>query len=93
VGAPLAEGDARAVNEVLHGARHEDLACLRQCGNSGADVHGDATYVLIADLTLAGVQTTTQWSTASSTVSISPVRFSSVASRVRGSDNPVPILS
>ena len=35
VGAPLLEGDARAVDEVLHSARREDLACLRQCGNPG----------------------------------------------------------
>src|SRR6476661_5128534 len=54
VGAPLLEGDARAVDEVLHGARHEDLACLRQCGNPGANVHGDATDVLTTDLTLSG---------------------------------------
>jgi len=58
VGAPLLEGDARAVDEVLHGARHEDLACLRQCGNPGANVHGNATDVLTTDLTLSGVQTT-----------------------------------
>src|SRR4029078_12160351 len=44
--------------EVLHGARHEDLACLRQCGNPGANVHGNATDVLTTDLTLSGVQTT-----------------------------------
>ena len=58
VGAPLLEGDATAVDEVLHGARHEDLACLRQCGNPGANVHGNATDVLTTDLTLSGVQTT-----------------------------------
>src|SRR5215213_7390793 len=57
-GAPVYEGDARAVNEVLHGARHQNLARLGQCGNSGANVHRDATYVFTADLTLAGVQTT-----------------------------------
>ena len=58
VAAPIFEGDARAVDEVLHGARHEDLARLRQCGNSCANVDGDASYVVTADLALTGVQTT-----------------------------------
>src|SRR5262249_1951273 len=55
VGAVFGKPQARAGDEVLHGARHQDLASLGERGDPGPDVHGDAAELLAHNLALAGV--------------------------------------
>src|SRR5687768_10058057 len=49
------EREARAGDEILDGARDEDLARPRERGDAGADVDGDAAHGAPRKLHLAGV--------------------------------------
>ena len=57
--APVLERDLRACDEILDGARHENLARLRLRGNSGSDRDGDSARFLSHQLALPGVETRT----------------------------------
>src|SRR5215207_2210491 len=47
--------DARAGDEVLHGARDEDLGWLSECGDTLGDVNRDTADVVTSHFDLAGV--------------------------------------
>src|ERR1700676_74779 len=53
--AAVFEVDARAHDEILDGARDDDLSRLGKRGNASADVDGDAAHVLADQLALTGV--------------------------------------
>ena len=53
VGAAIGEGDARARDQVLHGAGDEDLAGTGDRRDPCADVDGDAADVVVAQLNLS----------------------------------------
>src|SRR5688500_4729741 len=56
VRAAILEPDARPGDEVLDGARDEDLPRLRGGGDPRAGMHGDAMCLAAGELDLAGVQ-------------------------------------
>src|SRR6185312_10116067 len=55
-GTAIAERDAGTDDEVLDGARNEDLVRARERSDSGADVYSHAAYVVAHELALAGVE-------------------------------------
>src|SRR5262249_7758392 len=56
VGAAIAEPQARACDEVLHGAGYQDLVRRGERRDARADVHRDSDDALARELALAGVQ-------------------------------------
>ena len=56
MGATLFEVDARAGDQILDGARDEDLAGLGVLDQAGADVDCDPVRLAADELDLAGVQ-------------------------------------
>lgn len=55
--APILELDARACDQVLDSARHEDFAGLSQGRDAGTDRDGNVNGLAVADLQLAGMET------------------------------------
>ncbi len=54
--AAIGELDPRADDEILHGARDENLVCLRQGRDPRAEMHGKPLDAGLRELELAGVQ-------------------------------------
>ena len=53
------EVDPRSGHEILHGARHHDLAALRDRRDPGARMHGNPGDLAVRDLAFPGMQART----------------------------------
>src|SRR5262249_44565952 len=60
VKAAVSEPKGRAGHEILYGARHEHFAGHGAGGYAGADMDGDSANVVVHDLALAAVETSTE---------------------------------